>query len=162
MNRFVRSVSLVLSCLGAALAGTGAQSAAPVRAEQEFQDRVRPILKQYCVMCHNARQKTAGVALDGLDSAATLGGQSGLWEKVLRKVRSGEMPPQGLPKPPRERSEAMVAWVSTALDREAESHPDPGRVTVHRLNRAEYNNAIRDLLAISFEPADSFPADDSG
>ncbi len=131
-------------------------------AEAEFRQHVQPVLNRYCVMCHNARLKTAGVALDGLVSAGTIAGQPGLWEKVLHKVRSGEMPPPGLPKPSPERSQTMVSWISAALDREAESHPDPGRVTVHRLNRAEYDNAIRDLLAIDFQPAADFPADDSG
>jgi len=162
MKRFARFIPLVLSCLSAASTEPAAKIRAAAPAELEFQERVRPFLKQYCVMCHNARLKTAGVALDGLDSAATLAFKNGLWEKVLRKVRTGEMPPQGLPKPPRERSEALVAWVSTALDREAESNPDPGRVTAHRLNRSEYNNSIRDLLSIDFQPADNFPADDSG
>ena len=162
MNRFARFVLLVFGCYSATLQVAAAQTSTPAQSEQAFRERVRPVLVQYCVMCHNAKLKTAGVALDGLDSSATFASQGGVWEKVLRKVRSGEMPPQGLPKPDQARSDAMIAFVSTALDLQAESHPDPGRITAHRLNRAEYNNAIRDLLAVDFQPAESFPADDSG
>jgi mono/diheme cytochrome c family protein len=130
--------------------------------EQAYQEQVRPYLKRYCVACHNARLKTAGVAVDQLTNAASIEAHGGDWEKILRKMRTGEMPPPGAPRAGVEVTHAIVALVGAELDRVAALKPDPGRVTVHRLNRAEYNNAVRDLLAVEFRPADDFPADDAG
>lgn len=130
--------------------------------EQAFQEEVRPYLKRYCVACHSARLKTADVAVDGLTSAASIETHSEIWEKILRKMRTGEMPPPGAPRPQAAVTHGLVALIGGELDRLASLRPDPGRVTLHRLNRAEYNNAVRDLLAVEFKPADDFPADDSG
>jgi mono/diheme cytochrome c family protein len=152
MNRLARGAAV-------ALAVFSLRAAEPDKA---FEGEVRPYLKQYCVACHNARTKTAGVALDGLASAGSLAAQSGTWERALRKIRTGEMPPAGMPRAPQARTTALVDWVSGELDQAAAAKPDPGRVTVHRLNRAEYNNAVRDLLAVDVRPGDDFPADDSG
>lgn len=130
--------------------------------DKAFQEQVRPYLKQYCVACHNARARTADVALDGYTHVNSIAGDNGAWEKVLRKLRTGEMPPTGMPRPPLAATSAVLGIVGGELDRAAEAKPDPGRVAIHRLNRAEYNNAVRDLLAVDFRPADGFPADDSG
>lgn len=130
--------------------------------EQAYQEQVRPYLKRYCVACHSARLKTAGVAVDGLLTAASIEAEGEAWEKILRKMRTGEMPPPGAPRPQAGVTHAIVALVGGELDRLAALRPDPGKVTLHRLNRAEYNNAVRDLLAVEFRPADDFPADDSG
>jgi hypothetical protein len=106
--------------------------------------------------------KTAGVALDSYSTIDSIAAGSAIWEKVLRKARTGEMPPAGLPRAPQAATNSLVDWLASELDRAARVRPDPGRVAVHRLNRAEYNNAVRDLLAVDFTPADDFPADDSG
>ena len=90
------------------------------------------------------------------------GAQAQTWERVLRKVRSGEMPPPGLPRPEPAESAALTAWIEAELDRAAAAKPNPGRPAIHRLNRAEYSNAIRDLLALDIDPGSSLPADDSG
>jgi mono/diheme cytochrome c family protein/PAS domain-containing protein len=130
--------------------------------ENAFQEQIRPVLKQYCAGCHSNRMKTAGVAVDGLGSVDSFRSDGDTWERVLRKVRIGEMPPPGMPRPSPSTVSSFVGFVSGELDRIAEAHPDPGRVTAHRLNRAEYDNAIRDLLGVDFHPAADFPADDSG
>src|SRR5947207_6832480 len=104
------------------------------------------LVKQYCVGCHNQKLTTAGVSLEGLD-LAKVGDHADIWERALRKVRSGQMPPPGLPHPDPATSEAFIKWLEDSLDRAAAAKPNPGRPAVHRLNRAEYSNAIRDLFA---------------
>jgi mono/diheme cytochrome c family protein len=120
----------------------------------------RTLVDQYCVTCHNARLKTGGLALDGLD-LAYLPDHAEVWEKVVRKVRAGVMPPQGVRRPDAAALQAFVGFVEDALDRNAIERPDPGRPLLHRLNRAEYKNAIRDLLALDVDVASLLPPDDS-
>jgi cytochrome c551/c552 len=119
------------------------------------------LVNQYCVFCHNQKLKTAGVALDSLD-ASKIGADAEVWEKVLRKVSSGQMPPAGMPHPKAEVTSSFDAWLTSELDRAASEHPNPGRPTIHRLNRAEYSNAVRDLLALDIKPGAKLPTDDSG
>jgi hypothetical protein len=121
----------------------------------------RALLDQYCTGCHNQKVKTAAVALDTLD-VAKVGDGAATWEKVLRKVRSGEMPPPGLPRPAAAASSEFAVWLERALDNAAAANPNPGRAAVHRLNRAEYSNVIRDLLALDVKPGAWLPVDDSG
>jgi hypothetical protein len=119
------------------------------------------LVNQYCVFCHNQKLKTAGVALDTLDPAK-VGADAEVWEKVLRKVSAGQMPPVGMPHPKPEATAAFDQWLTAELDRNASEHPNPGRPTIHRLNRAEYSNAVRDLLALDVKPGAKLPTDDSG
>jgi len=121
----------------------------------------RALVEEYCVACHNQKSKTAGIALEGLDFNR-VGGDAKIWEKVLRKVRTGQMPPPNAPKPDAPDVAAFVIWLEGALDRAARLGPNPGRPVVHRLNRAEYSNAIRDLLAVDIKPGAALPVDDSG
>jgi uncharacterized protein DUF1592/uncharacterized protein DUF1588/uncharacterized protein DUF1587/uncharacterized protein DUF1595/uncharacterized protein DUF1585 len=116
---------------------------------------------RYCATCHSQKLKTAGVVLQGLD-LSDVGANAALLEKVARKVRTGEMPPAGMPRPDAATSASFTAWLQEALDRSAAAHPDPGRPVIHRLNRAEYSNAIRDLLALDTKPGELLPIDDSG
>ena len=120
----------------------------------------RAVLAKYCVTCHNQRTKTAGLALDALD-LANVGAHAEEWEEVVRKVRTGAMPPVGRPRPDKVASEGLVTWLETELDRAAMTKPNPGRPTLHRLNRAEYRNAIRDLLALDIDVASLLPADNA-
>jgi mono/diheme cytochrome c family protein len=120
----------------------------------------RSLLDRYCVTCHNARLKTGGLALDTADPA-DVARNTELWEKVIRKVRAGMMPPPGRTAPSEEERRTLVTSLEGRLDRVAEAKPQPGRPLVHRLNRAEYANAIRDLLALEVDPAPLLPADDS-
>ena len=119
------------------------------------------LVKQYCAGCHNDKLKTASLSLQGLD-LSKVSGDADIWEKVLRKVSANQMPPAGLPHPTPEAKKAFTTYLETELDRAAAAHPNPGRPTIHRLNRSEYSNAIRDLLALDIKPGSSLPPDDSG
>src|SRR5260221_353678 len=119
------------------------------------------LVNQYCVGCHNRKVSTAGVSLEGLD-LARVGDHAAIWERALRKVRSGQMPPPGLPRPDAPESAAFAKWLEDSLDHAAGANPDPGRPAVHRLNRAEYSNTIRDLLVVDIQPGLLLPVDDSG
>jgi hypothetical protein len=121
----------------------------------------RQLLDQYCIACHNDSNRTANVTLSSLDPA-NVGAHADVWEKVLRKVRTAEMPPPGLPRPEDSVAAAFTDQLQTALDRAASENPDPGRPAVHRLNRVEYANAVRDLLAVEIDTAEALPADDTG
>ncbi len=116
---------------------------------------------QYCVGCHNQKNATAGVALNGIDFADAAG-NAAILERVLRKLRTGEMPPAGMPHPAVPAVAAFTKSLEESLDRVAAANPNPGRPAVHRLNRAEYSNAIRDVLALDIQPGASLPVDDSG
>jgi mono/diheme cytochrome c family protein len=120
----------------------------------------RAIVSQYCLGCHNERLKTGGLVLEGLD-LANPGANAEVWEKVIRKVRVGMMPPQTAPRPDDSTRRALIAYLETALDRTAAAQPNPGGPLVHRLNRAEYANAIRDLLDLRVDAAALLPPDDS-
>ena len=120
----------------------------------------RALLDQYCVTCHNSRLKTAGLALDNVD-VAQAPRAADVWEKVIRKVSADQMPPPGRPRPDKQHKDALVSWLVSEIDRDASAHPNPGRTeSVHRLNRAEYHNAVRDLLALDLEVSELLPADD--
>src|SRR5205823_1737295 len=120
----------------------------------------RALVDRYCVGCHNAKSKIAGLMLDRLDPTHP-GENAETWEKVVRKVRAGMMPPTGAPRPDRAALDAFAAKLETELDRAAAVKPNPGAPGLHRLNRTEYTNAIRDLLAIDIDAATLLPADDS-
>ncbi len=122
----------------------------------------RQVLDRYCVTCHNQKLKTAGLLLDEAD-VTNPGGGAELWEKVARKLRTGTMPPPSMPQPPVEDRRALLSWLESSLDQAAAAKPNPGRTeTLRRLNRTEYQNAIRDLLALDVDVAALLPADDSG
>jgi len=120
------------------------------------------LVAKYCVSCHSDRLKTGGLSLQNLD-LADVPAHAEVWERVARKLRSGEMPPSTVRARPEVREvERFVADLETTLDRAALEHPRPGRAPVHRLNRAEYSNAVRDLLAVDVRPGAWLPVDDSG
>ena len=122
-------------------------------------DSPRAVLEQYCFACHNDRARTGGLALDVLD-LTQVSDDAHVWEEVVRKLRTGAMPPAGRPRPTPETSAQVITWLETALDQAAREHPNPGRPTLHRLNRTEYRNAVRDLLAVEIDPA-LLPADNA-
>jgi mono/diheme cytochrome c family protein len=120
-------------------------------------------LDQYCSRCHNDDRLSGGFTLSAISTADLAAGQNlGAWEDVLRRTSSGEMPPRDRPQPAAETRAAFTQWLETSLDNRAVASPDPGRATLRRLNRAEYANAVRDLLALDVDIADSLPTDDSG
>src|ERR1700731_4363945 len=102
-------------------------------------------LDKYCLPCHNERSRTAGLSLEKLD-LRNVPDRAEVWEKVITKLRSHAMPPPRAPRPDAGTSAALVSWLESSLDIAAARNPDPGRPMIHRLNRAEYTNAIRDLL----------------
>jgi mono/diheme cytochrome c family protein len=119
----------------------------------------RQLVDRNCVTCHNDRLKTAGLTLEQRD-LGRLGPDAEIWEKVIRKLRGGMMPPEGRPRPPQPEIDAFVTYLETSIDREAEATPHPGRSPLHRLNRTEYANAIRDLLALEIDVTSLLPPDD--
>lgn len=132
----------------------------PVRSGAPPAVSSRAVLDKYCVSCHNQRLKVAGLTLDTMD-VDEVGRTADVLEKVASKFRTREMPPPGRPRPDRDTYGAMVSRIETALDRAAAAKPNPGRVAVHRLNRVEYANAIRDLLGLEVDSRSLLPADDS-
>jgi mono/diheme cytochrome c family protein len=151
-----RSLVWIAFCVATfALAANAQQTSPPPATQQEA------FLKKNCITCHNEKLHVASLMLDKAnvdhpaDNAAT-------WEKVVQKLRLREMPPSGMPRPDAAAYDSMVTYLETALDRAAEAHPDPGRPVIHRLNRAEYTNAIRDILALDVDGTALLPPDDSG
>ena len=143
---------------GAAGAASAAQQPSP--AGVPAGPDARAVLNQYCVPCHNERLRTAGLVLDSLD-VAQVSGAPDAWEKVVHKLRSRSMPPPGRPRPDDGTYDALASWLETSLDDLAAAHPRPGRVSLHRLNRAEYRNAIRDLLALDVDVSELLPTDNA-
>ncbi len=168
MNRksLVASTSCVAAALFAALASShlqaAPQQAAPPAATPSAATSPasqRQFLDKYCVSCHSDKLKTGGLTLQSLD-LAKVPENTETWEKIIQKVSVEAMPPQGMPHPDRAAREALVASLASAIDREAALHPNPGRATLHRLNRSEYANSIRDLLALDIDATSLLPPDD--
>src|SRR6185436_2558973 len=138
----MKRVLALAGCLWLACATVMPSAAAPLSAQAPGNDSApyRAIVDQYCVTCHNARLKTGDLVLEKLEMS-NVAADAAIWEKVVRKVRAGVMPPQGARQPDDPTKHGLVAWLEGQLDRAAASHPNPGRPLLHRLNRAEYQNA---------------------
>jgi hypothetical protein len=142
-----------------AKAARQSQPAAPVRSTPP--SAAQGLLDTYCVTCHNQRLSTAGLALDTLDVTRP-GANAEVWEKVIARLRAGSMPPPGRPRPDAATYHAVAAALENDVDRAWAANPNPGRLTtVHRLNRAEYRNAIRDLFALDLDVKALLPGDDT-
>ena len=149
----------------AAAQGPAAASAAPASTGEATMSAESAeyggLIGRYCVACHNGRLRTAGLSLDDAEvSEAHVAADPELWEKVVQKLRSRTMPPPRRPRPDDDTYTAFATWLETSLDRAADAAPNPGRPQLHRMNRAEYRNAIRDLLAVDADVS-ALPADDS-
>lgn len=153
-------IRLAFALLLAASSSRLVQAAGPGAAER-FRHEIKPILTQFCVGCHNAELKKGGIAFDQVDGNAPLENRA-LWWKTLKMVRAGIMPPKNKPHPQAQQIEQIVAWIKSAAFQIDPRDPDPGRVTVRRLNRTEYRNTIRDLLGVNYDTSAEFPADDTG
>jgi hypothetical protein len=151
--------AVVVASAGSSANATRNQSSSPTLSPPPL--RHRAALDTFCVTCHNARLRTAGLQLDIADVDRP-GGNAEVWEKVLRKLRNREMPPPGLPHPDTATYDSLANYLETALDRAAAASPNPGRPAAYRLNRFQYANAVRDLLALDIDAASLLPADDSG
>ncbi len=119
----------------------------------------REVLSTYCVTCHNQKSPAAGMMLDRLNLEKVSEDAAG-WEKVVQKLRTGAMPPAGRPRPDKHSYDSLINYLETELDRASAANPNPGRPAVHRLNRAEYTNAIRDLLAVEIDGESLLPIDE--
>ncbi|HYL39187.1 MAG TPA: DUF1592 domain-containing protein [Bryobacteraceae bacterium] len=147
---------LAVSLSGVLLAGP--QTASPTPSSPGATQH-RAVLSKYCFGCHNERLRTGGLALDQAN-LADVGQNAETWEEVVHKLRAGEMPPAGLPRPDQATAGALVSWLEAGLDGAASRSPNPGRIPLHRLNRTEYVNAIRDLLALEVDGRSLLVADD--
>jgi mono/diheme cytochrome c family protein len=117
------------------------------------------LINTYCVTCHNDKARTAGLSLEHAD-LTNVPKSAETWEKVIRKVRAGMMPPSGMKRPEQPALDGFASYLETSLDESAAARPRPGRATMHRLNRTEYANAIRDLLGLDIDPSAYLPPDD--
>src|SRR5215468_4175071 len=121
----------------------------------------RAMLDTYCVVCHNAKSRTAGLALDTVDVTKP-SANAEVWERVISKLRAGSMPPPGRPRPDAATYKTMAVWLENEIDHASATNPNPGRIgAVHRLNRTEYNNAIRDLLKLDVDVRSQLPGDET-
>jgi mono/diheme cytochrome c family protein len=141
------------------LQSAAAPQTAPQKAAPQKIDDPGIVLNKYCVTCHSDKAKTGGLSLEHVNLTDIPKGAE-TWEKVIRKVRAGMMPPPGMPRPDQPALDSFVGYFETSLDRAAAAKPNPGRLAMHRLNRAEYANAIRDLLALDVDSAALLPPDD--
>ncbi len=132
-------------------APSGAAASGPPKGGPDVQASSHATLvKTYCATCHNDRTRSGELSLEHAD-LTDIPKHAELWEKVIRKVRAGMMPPAGMPRPEAATLEAFVSHLETTIDRAAAASPRPGRTALHRLNRAEYANAIRDLLSLQID-----------
>ena len=145
----------------AALAATAVWPATAAGGQGEAAPPSRELFDRYCVTCHNQRLQTGGLALDGVDPARAAV-HAPILEKVVHKLRTGQMPPEGRPRPDRTAVEAFVASLERTLDHAAAADPDPGRVASRRLNRVEYVNAVEDLLGLEINGEELLPSDMAG
>jgi hypothetical protein len=152
------SISMKMSALpllGVLFLPLGLLAAGPMTASEQ-----RALLDKYCITCHNQTTKTAGLLLDTLD-VANVSAAPAIWEKVIDKIRGGMMPPAGMPRPERQALDTFVTSLEQSLDQAYFAKVNPGRVGLHRLNRGEYGNAVRDLLALDVDVSSLLPADDA-
>ncbi len=164
-HRLLLAIGVLVTAAWAVSGSVGAQVPAPVPGRQaagaapsDPRAVVDTVVGTYCVSCHNDRTRTAGLSLQG---RALLAGEAEVWEKVVRKVTAGQMPPVGMPRPDLATTRAFVGGLERTLDGFAAARPNPGPPLLHRLNRAEYANAVRDLLAVDIDPAALLPADET-
>jgi mono/diheme cytochrome c family protein len=155
-------IATISATLSAKQAGTPASAppALPATTSAAATTPARELVGTYCVTCHNQRLKTANLALDMLDTEH-VSNSADTWEKVVVKLRSRSMPPPGARRPDNATYDRVSTWLETELDRAAEAHVNPGRTAeLHRLNRTEYANAVRDLLGVEIDPKAMLPADE--
>lgn len=156
------AATALVGCMAASQAGGEAPMELAV-SQAEFDEVVKPILDGTCAQCHSGPQAAAGMDVSELMTAASLAEHRATWDRILARLRAGEMPPPGVPKPDPEKMAAMIGYLERSFAMaEAQMRPDPGRMIAHRLNRTEYSNTIRDLLGVHFRADRDFPADDSG
>src|SRR5690606_9869260 len=143
------------------LIACAAVAAACTPSPEQSAARHSETIGRYCLDCHDYAQQEGGLALERVDLVAPAA-NAAIWEKVIRKLDGGLMPPPGQPRPDPADVRALVGYLEDSLDRAAAASPEPGRASLHRLNRTEYGHAIRDLLALDVDATELLPADDEG
>jgi mono/diheme cytochrome c family protein len=131
-------------------------------AAAEFKKNIQPVLEEYCYDCHGDGEKKGGVALDAFNTSTNFADGRDVWWRVLKNLRAGLMPPPKKPRPTGEQKEMIAQWIKSAVFEADPLNTDPGRVTMRRLNRVEYQDTIRDLVGVEFDTQDEFPPDDTG
>lgn len=160
MGRIVAWTGMVCAlCALAASPQFGSTAASSTKSIGQSSFPGRALLDRYCVTCHNEKLATAGLMLDRMNLEKT-GEDAAAWEKVVHKLRTRSMPPAGMPRPDAAGYNSLITHFETELDRSAAAKPNPGRPAIHRLNRAEYASAIRDLLAIDIDAETLLPVDE--
>ncbi len=147
MWRWSKVIPFVIAALASGATATNSASAH------------RALLDHYCVTCHNQKAKTANITFDTMD-LSQVGKDAAVWERAIRKLRGGMMPPIGMPRPDPAAVNLFVTFLETSLDQAALAAPNPGTVSLHRLNRAEYQNAMKDILGVDVDAAALLPRDD--
>jgi mono/diheme cytochrome c family protein len=158
-------IATFLSAAGLLVAAnqTGTKNAPAKAPDTAFATHVQPVLAKNCAPCHNDRMASGGLNLGPFGTPESLAQHRDEWERIVQKIRTGEMPPEGIPKPPQAQIDSLIGFVRSEFEKaDRLVKPDPGRVTARRLNRTEYSNTIRDLLAVDFRAEKDFPTDDSG
>lgn len=147
-------------------AQTPAQSTKTVSkraADDVYREDIVPLVKKLCLDCHGPAKQESDVSFHKYKSVELIAQDEKTWKTVIDMLRTGAMPPEDKPQPSQEERERLIRWIEgTIYHVDCDAPPDPGRVTIRRLNRAEYNNTVRDLLGVDFKPADDFPSDDVG
>ncbi len=161
MRVFPRGIPAWVGLL-AVVAASPVRASEPSPAAARFRDEIEPILAERCYGCHGNGIKKGGVTLDEFPTDEALLGRKELWHSVLKNVRAGLMPPRDKPQPTSEEKRALEDWIKRGAFDLDPADPDPGRVTLRRLNRVEYRETIRDLMGIDFRADEEFPADDTG
>ena len=154
--------ALAIAAAALALLPGGIANANEVPGAAEFRKAIQPVLQEFCYDCHADGANKGNVALDEFKSDAAMLENHDLWLKALKNVRAGLMPPPKKSQPTTEQKQRLEQWIKTAVFQTDPQNPDPGRVTVRRLNRVEYRNTIRDLMGVDFDTDKEFPPDDSG
>jgi Protein of unknown function (DUF1592)/Protein of unknown function (DUF1588)/Protein of unknown function (DUF1587)/Protein of unknown function (DUF1585)/Protein of unknown function (DUF1595)/Planctomycete cytochrome C len=153
---------IILAALTAGLTANQAAMAIDLTASADFKKNIQPVLEEYCYDCHGGGESRGGVTLDAFNSNTNLAAGRDVWWRVLKNLRAGLMPPAKKSQPTKEQKEVIQHWIKSAVFEADPLNPDPGRVTIRRLNRVEYQNTIRDLIGVDFDAAGEFPPDDTG
>ena len=162
MKRYVvgaTAVAFAVLSWGSGLRAAQSQGSSTATSGASAIAQQKALIDQYCVTCHNQRTKTAGLALDTLD-LTKLPGDAEIWEKAIMKLRGHLMPPPNAKQPQPAATQALISWLETSLDQAAASNPNPGSISLHRLNRAEYAASIKEIFDIDVDGAALLPADD--
>jgi mono/diheme cytochrome c family protein len=162
-NLLRSAIILLLSTLFWVGAGLPLPQAQRAQNGAGFEQAVQPFFAAHCYDCHNAQLTSGNLNLESYRTTASVLQNRERWEEVLRKLRTGEMPPKGMPRPKDAELQQVIHWLENLFEQaDQQTKPDPGRVTARRLNRSEYANTVRDLLGVEFRADKEFPVDDSG